>query len=329
MRPKSLLILLESVKIQSLYPRQILVIDASENDQTASMLNENYFENLIYYKVNSQNKGLTKQRNFGISKLNQVTEIVCFLDDDTVLEMDYFQNIIKTFNEYPKAIGVGGVSRNENNWQKNNHNKITNNKFYVLDGYYVKESTRNYLRNLLKLNSNELSGIMPEFSHGRTFSYPLNDKVYPVDLLIGMSMSFKKTIFDKIRFSEYFEGYGLYEDADFSIKASRFGQNYVATSAVLAHNHDALGRPNQYKYGKMVVRNGWYVWRSKYPTPSLSAKIKWLNINLFLMTIRFFNIFTTKKKWSSLTEFCGRFAGLLSLVSNKPKLEKTVTIKCL
>jgi hypothetical protein len=35
------------------------------------------------------------------------------------------------------------------------------------------------------------------------------------------------------------------------------------TAAQLHHYHDVQGRPNQYQYGKMVVRNGWYVWRVK------------------------------------------------------------------
>lgn len=318
-RPKSLLLLLESVKKQSVYPNEILIIDGSLNDETKLIVSENDFANLKYHKVSESDRGLTKQRNFGVKKVSNTSEIVCFLDDDTVLENNYFEKIIETYQKFPDAIGVGGVARNENNWKLNTQNLITNSKFFVLDGYYVKESSRNYLRNLLGLNATGLSGNMPEFSHGRTFSYPLNDKIYPVDLLIGMSMSFRKSVFDKINFSEYFEGYGLYEDADFSIKASKFGQNYVATSAILNHFHDSAGRPNQYKYGKMVIRNGYYVWRLKYPNPSFSAKSKWLLINLLLLTIRFVNVFTTQKRKASLQESVGRIVGLLSLIFNKSK----------
>ena len=318
-RPKPLLLLLKSVKKQSVYPNEILVIDGSLNNETKLIIEEKVFENLKYFKVSESDRGLTKQRNFGVKKVLNTSEIVCFLDDDTVLEKNYFEKILETYQKLPDAIGVGGIARNENNWKFNSENLKTNARYFVLDGYYIKESSRNYLRNLLSLNATGLSGTMPEFSHGRTFSYPLNDKIYPVDLLIGMSMSFRKSVFDKINFSEYFEGYGLYEDADFSIKASRFGQNYVATSAILNHYHDSAGRPNQYKYGKMVIRNGYYVWRLKYPNPSFSAKLKWLLINLLLLTIRFMNVFTTKKRKASLQESVGRIVGLLSLIFNKPK----------
>ena len=113
----------------------------------------------------------------------------------------------------------------------------------------------------------------------------------------------------------------MYEDADFTLRLSKTGKLYVNTNAQLGHFHNASGRPNQYKYGKMVVRNGWYVWRVKYPNPSLKAKFKWHTIVLLLTFIRFTNIFTTYKRKEAFTEFLGRFTGWLSLFLSKPKIE--------
>ena len=73
---------------------------------------------------------------------------------------------------------------------------------------------------------------------------------------VGVSY-FRRTFFEQFQFSTYFEGYGLYEDADFSIHALQFGKNVICTKAQLDHHHDAAGRPNKYAYGKMLVRNGW------------------------------------------------------------------------
>jgi GT2 family glycosyltransferase len=322
MRAKPLLNLLNSVSNQSNYPNEIVIVDGSTNDDTQGILEKNTFENLTYYKVNEQSRGLTKQRNFGISKVGNASELVCFLDDDTILEKDYFEKIINTFIEKPDAIGVGGVAINENKWKINTSNIKKSAKFYVLENYYIKESSRNYLRNILGLASNKMPGVMPEFSHGKTCSYPLNQKVYPVDLLVGMAMNFRKSLFEKITFSTYFEGYGLYEDADFSLRALKFGQNYISTAAKLSHYHDSSGRPNQYKYGKMVVRNGWYVWRVKYPKPTLEARLKW-NLTSFLLTlIRFSNTFTTANKKEAFTESLGRVVGWFSLLFNKPKINQ-------
>jgi hypothetical protein len=64
----------------------------------------------------------------------------------------------------------------------------------------------------------------------------------------------------------------------------------------------------------MVVRNGWYVWRVKYPKPKLKAKVKWYATVLLLVILRFLNVITTSKRKEALTEDLGRIIGLLSLI---------------
>jgi GT2 family glycosyltransferase len=320
MRPVPSLNLLNSVKVQTLYPDEILIIDGSTNDETKAIFAQNSFQNLNYFLVTKEHRGLTKQRNFGVSKVSNDSEVVCFLDDDTVLESTYFDEIIKAYQSNPEIIGVAGIAVNENNWIKKQANQnYSKYKYYEFEGYIYPEGSRNVFRNILGLQSNLGPGRMPEFSHGRTCGFPLNDKIYEVDLLIGMSFSFRKKIFDNIQFSHYFEGYGLYEDADFSLRALQFGKNVIATKAKLSHYHDQAGRPNKYQYGKMVTRNGWYVWRIKYPNPSLTARYKWNAIVLLLAFIRFSNIFTTNNRKEAFTEFLGRIAGWFSLLLNKPK----------
>lgn len=249
-------------------------------------------------------------------------EVVCFLDDDTVLEQDYFKEIIKTFEENPTISGVGGVAINENSWTLAEPNqKYDFRRYYLWEGFVYKEGQRNVVRNYLGLQSNLEPGRMPDYSHGKTCGFPLNGKTYEVDLLIGMSFAFRRIVVDSIRFSPYFEGYGLYEDADFSIRALSFGKNAINTKAQLRHFHHPSGRPNQYRYGKMVVRNGWYVWRVKNPKPSLNAKIKWHSITILLTFIRFSNTFTTRNRKQAFTEALGRTVGWLSLWVNKPNIK--------
>ena len=320
MRPQSVLQLLQSVREQTVYPDEILVVDGSTNTETELVLQENRFLHLHYFAVPPEHRGLTKQRNFGIERLGKEMEVVCFLDDDTVLEKDYFEEIIKTFEENQDVSGVGGVAINENGWSLAEPNKEYDpNHYYQWEGFVYKEGQRNVVRNYLGLQSNLGPGRMPAFSHGRTCGFPLTGKTYGVDLLIGMSFAFRKKVVDAIRFSPYFEGYGLYEDADFCIRALQFGKNAVNTKAQLSHFHDPSGRPNQYKYGKMVVRNGWYVWRVKNPKPSWKAKIKWHSITVLLTLIRFANAFTTNKRKEAFTEAMGRTVGWWSLLWNKPK----------
>jgi GT2 family glycosyltransferase len=323
MRPESLVGLLQSIEKQTLYPNEIIVIDGSLNKETEIALINNEFQNLKYFLVNDEDRGLTKQRNFGISKVTEDSEIVCFLDDDTVLKSDYFAEIIKTFQTNNDVSGVGGVAINEYKWKLQEENVLYNkNKFYLFKGYYYKEGLRNVMRNYLGLASNLGPGKMPNYSHGRTCGFPMTGKTYEVDLLIGMSMSFRKSVFDKINFSRFFEGYGLYEDADFSIRALQFGKNVINTKAHLSHFHAESGRPNKYKYGIMVVRNGWYVWRVKNSNPSFNDRVKWNAITILLTIIRLSNVITETNKKEAFTEAMGRIVGWWSLLFNKPKFTK-------
>jgi GT2 family glycosyltransferase len=320
MRPKPLLQLLQSVREQSVYPDEILVVDGSTNDETQLALKDHQFQNLNSFLVSSEDRGLTKQRNFGITNVGNDMEVVCFLDDDTILEKDYFEQLINTFKQDRTVSGVGGVAINENTWQIIDANKKYNKyKYFKFEGFVYKEGLRNVVRNYLGLQSNLASGKMPNYSHGRTCGFPLNEKMFEVDLLIGMSMAYKKSVVDNIQFSSYFEGYGLYEDADFSIRALQFGKNIINTKVQLSHYHNPSGRPNQYQYGKMVVRNGWYVWQVKNPSPNATDFLKWHAITLLLTLIRYTNVITTNKKKEALTEALGRTVGWWSLIFSKPK----------
>lgn len=319
-RRQALQNLLESVRLQTLYPTEILIIDGSPDDETKFFLEQTEYQNLKYYKVPDHERGLTKQRNYGIARVEEQAQIICFLDDDTILDSNYFYNIIQTYKTYPQALGVGGYITNEVSWTLQNANEIQSSKYFYFDGYKRLDPTRFKLRKKLGLDANVSPGFTPMYSHGRSVGFlPPSDKTYQVEQLMGGVSSFKKEVFNTLQFSTYFQGYGLYEDADFTIRLAKLGSLYLNTAAKLEHHHDAAGRPNKYSYGKMVVRNGWYVWRVKNPTPKLKDRLKWNAITLLLMTIRATNTINSNKKKEAFTETMGRFSGWLSLIFSAPK----------
>jgi len=321
MRPQPLLKLLQTVNIQSLYPNEILIIDGSTNTDTENILKDNQFKNVSYYKVDDANRGLTKQRNFGINLVDESSEIICFLDDDIILVPNYFEHLIATYNTKPEALAVGGYITNEVEWKKE-VGKKSNTKFYF-DGWQRNEPSRFKMRRWFGLLPDANPGFMPTFSHGRSVSFlPPSGKTYQVEQIMGGVSSYKKEVFQKLSFSHYFVGYGLYEDADFSLRLAKTGAIYINTNAQLEHYHDGSGRPNKYSYGKMVLRNGWYVWRVKYPKPTFKARLKWNATAILLTKIRLINVITTSNKKEALTESLGRIVGWWSLIFNAPKIKR-------
>lgn len=319
MRPKALSDLLESVNVQTLYPDEILIIDGSRDTLTKEALSTRKDKNLIYYQVEDKDRGLTRQRNFGIGHVDVASSYVCFLDDDTILEPDYFEHLIGTFDRHPDASGVGGYITNEVKWRKQKENETISSKEYTKNGWVRTLGSRNVLRKKLGLLSDKPPGFMPEFSNGLSVSFvPPDGGIYPVEYFMGGVSGFRKEVVDTIKFSNYFIGYGLYEDLEYCLRVSKEHQLYINTNAKLGHYHEPGGRPNQYRYGKMVTRNGWLVWRTRYPKPSFKGRVKWNLIVWLLALIKLTNV--RSEGMEAVKQFVGRISGWLSIRFSKPKV---------
>jgi GT2 family glycosyltransferase len=320
MRPVPLETLLDSIRLQTWYPDEILIVDGSLNTATEEALAITHYENLKYFRVEPTDRGLTKQRNYGIHRVNVASEIVCFLDDDTVLEPNYFEHLIGTYSLYPDALGVGGFIINVGPWTEVDKNYKPKSNEYFYDGWKRSDSSRFVIRKKLGLMTTNSPCFMPPESHGRSVAFlPPSGKIYEVQQFMGGVSSFRKSVLDVHKFSTYFEGYGLYEDAEYTLRLSNLGKLYLNTNAGLYHYHDSSGRPDFYHYGKMVIRNGWFVWRTKYPHPTVQARLKWNTIAFLLTAIRLTNVVTAKDKRDAFRETLGRVAGWWSLLYNQPK----------
>jgi len=321
MRPESLKNLLGSVKKQVLIPNEIIIVDSSTNKYTSKMLEEQKFDlNIKYFLVDDENRGLTKQRNYGIKKVSSEIELISFLDDDIVMDEKYFKELVETFSFFPDAIGVGGITTNEVKWKKNF--KYRDDKYFVYDGWERKEDLRYIVRKKLSLVSKKQPGKISGFANERSISFlPPSGKIYNVDFFMGGIASYRKEVFNNIQFSNFFMGYGLYEDKDFTLNCSKRGKLYVNTNAKVEHHHDPLGRPNFYKYGQMVIWNGWRVWRISNPNPKFSENLKWWFISILLTYLRLGHIFKSKNKKDAFLDFLGRKVSLLKLIYTKPRLD--------
>jgi len=313
-RPEPILRLLKSVCAQTQLPQEILIIDGSPDNETSAVIENfslsNKLNGLRYTHVDPQYRGLTRQRNIGIQQARG--DIVAFLDDDTILDKNYFTELLACFARHPGAVGVGGLIINEAQWLPVEQSKPNLSKFRW-NNWERRDDLRWRLRKTLRLDSPLSPGWMPPFGHGRPSSYPPDGNDYPVEFIIGASFAWKQVIFTKIQFSNYFEGYGLYEDLDFSIQASKLGEIYVCTRAQLEHHHAPGGRPNQFKYGKMVERNGWYVWRKRWPSPSMINRVKYWLISGLLAALRLFDF-----RNAGPIEAVGRLVGAISVAFDSP-----------
>jgi GT2 family glycosyltransferase len=321
-RPGSLESLIKSICGCILKPDIILVIDGSLDDNSRDVILKSDFDDLQikYFKVSPDQRGLTRQRNLGLKHLPDETEIVSFLDDDIRVEPDYFERLLETYEIHPDAIGAGGIDLKDNGYLKKEKGAVYNKfNYYELDGWVIKEPLRNKARKIFGLMPNLQPGLIPGYSNGRS-AFPPDGHIYEVEHFMGGIASYRRKVFSKIEFSSFFEGYGLYEDFDFCVRSLQLGKLYVNTNARVWHYHEPSGRPDGFRYGKMVIRNGWYVWRVRFPNPSIKAKLQWHSIMILLSIIRLFNVITGPDREGSFLEFTGRTISWLSLLFKSPKI---------
>lgn len=156
-------------------------------------------------------------------------------------------------------------------------------------------------------------GWMPRSGHGRPVTFlPPDGNDHVVEFMFGGASAWRREVVDRHKFSTFFQGYGLYEDLSFSLQVSRTAPLYVCTAARLVHRHDTNGRPNPFRHGRMVVRNGWYVWRQRWPHPSTKHRFQWWSITLLLMLCRVVDP-REGHRWQAFQEALGRLAGVFSL----------------
>src|SRR5919202_6152713 len=106
---------------------------------------------------------------------------------------------------------------------------------------------------------------------------------------------------------------------DFCVRAAEDGPLYLSTRARLAHYHAPAGRPSRFRYGLMVVRNGWFVWRRRHPRPPLGARTRWWATTALLAACQLADAVRGPERRQELAELLGRACGMASLLWRTPK----------
>lgn len=322
-RPAAVRRLLEALPLQTEPPQEVLIVDGSPDAFTEGAVKEaapsRGLFRLEYFRVLPEHRGLTRQRNFGIARTSG--DIIAFLDDDTVPERDYFERVRACFERHPEAAGVGGYIEGAQ-WRQVDARSKPDLGVFRWGMWERREDYRWRLRRLLGLASPAPPGWMPPRGHGRPIGFlPPDGHDYRVEFFIGAACAWRREVFEQELFSAYFEGYGLYEDLDFCIQVCQRKPLYVCTAAHVAHYHDPQARPNAFRYGRMVVLNGWYVWRRRWPHPSLRDRLRWWVITALMTLCRLADA-RGPEKTAGLREAAGRFCAMAELLWRTPPIAR-------
>jgi glycosyltransferase involved in cell wall biosynthesis len=261
-RPELLIGILDCISNQTRLPTEVIVVDSSSRVQN---LNEDIKQQLTIRYVHVNIQSAAEQRNIGIMNVDPKNNYIAFLDDDVMIDSDYFEKLI-TFLDHENYIGVSGVvSRVE--LEKSNFSKLKIERIYkrlfLLDSKYEGK--------LLK------SGInTPIF--GR-FNEPKE-----VEWLMGCSL-WRSEIINKISFERDLRNQSLGEDVIFSHKARAYGKLAVVPTVRLNHSVSQIGRANEVEFWTMWVQNRYRLIQIMNGGQSKLAPYFWANLGQVILEV--------------------------------------------
>jgi len=268
---------------------QVIVIDSSDNQID---LNHNYVNIKIeYYHTNIKSAAI--QRNIGMSKVNDKSKYLAFLDDDVLPDPDYFKQLISVLNK-KGAIGVSGLAVSTTNTSNRKSHGLAFNlkRIFMLDS----KKGGNVLRsgvNIPVIKNRNINGAIHAY------------------WLIGCALwDFQKI--RNIRFDHRFYGQSLGEDVLFSLQASKLGNLFVDTETILSHSESLINRPNYFTFNRMWVRNRYYIVK-KLSNRKFYPGFHWCNLGKTIILV--ISVFRYPKR--SITSLLGMAVGIYDLVVGK------------
>lgn len=250
-RPDDLRRALLSLAAQQTLPDEVIVVDQSKDRLSQLVCTElnavgslasriRYFHEDIPSLVRSRNRGISVAAG----------EILSFLDDDVVLEPDYYRHILAAFAEEQSIGAIGG--------------SVQNIRFGGL-----RWRLRQALAYFFLLNA--WNGRMTPSGFGYPIYHrPITRRTF-VQMLHGCNISVRRAALDGELFDDWFTGYSFREDAEFSYRVSRRWTVIMIPEARLDHNESRANRLPSIERKNMEIRNYAYVWR-KHRGSSLASR---------------------------------------------------------
>lgn len=274
---------IKSIEVQTRTPDELIIVDASINQDFKSELLETF--NKLNIKYLHTNPGLTKQRNLGIQASSG--DIIVFFDDDVILNSQYLFYIEKIFIEDSEN-KIGGAMVKFIDANKSSLG-------FKLDQLYSK---------IFFLTSEGDGKLKPSGfpTHPFTLNY---DNPIEVEVLSGAQMAYRREVFKYEMFDETLSNYSYLEDADFSYRVFKKGYKLIyQPKALIEHVVSPASRLSEREKKKMLIINHYYLFKKNCnPTFSKWIFFIWAQIGLFLQACIFMkleNIFGILGGWREI-----------------------------
>jgi glycosyltransferase involved in cell wall biosynthesis len=259
-RPDDLRKAILSVVSQSRRPSELIIVDQSPDDSSRKvvepLLSGCGSIHLIYI-LDSRISGLVDAKRFAVEKASG--NIICFLEDDIVLESDYFEQLERGFERQPEMLGCCGI--------------VTNPPKQPFGYSFVFHL---FHRGIFR---DKRVGVYGRYS-GR------GNALIPSQMISGGMSAWKREVFNSVQF-DVANGFHLLEDNDFSTRVVRhFGAFlYINPNARLEHrwspiNRDGIGA---FQRRKVIACVTYYKKRRNWSGAGIA--FLWLLVGMFFEAV--------------------------------------------
>lgn len=262
-RPDYLLDTVRSLAGQTVLPRELCIVDASETTPSRAAIEELCSAAGIELDyVHPAPRGLTVQRNLGIDRTTG--DPVFLVDDDILMAPDVHEEVLAEYaRRGPEAGGVRGAPLHPPSPARLT---ILWRKLFGLGGWWPNGSGK----------------VRASFFVEGVAS---SEDVRELQYFNGWFMSFRREVFEHVRFDENLAGYAFKEDIDFSYGVFKRGYVLVQTPrAVIEHRKSESERLNPFDQQRMMLANQFYLHRKHMPqTLRYRASLWWALAGMFVL----------------------------------------------
>jgi GT2 family glycosyltransferase len=275
----SLVLTLNSIFLQSRLPKQVLIVDQS-NDSAEKKI-KTLFKGknvIISYIYMFPETGLVRAKRKAVD--SSFGDPVCVLEDDVVLDPNFLEEILGTFAKRPNAMGVGGICQNS-----------LNNCFLYVILHWV------FYRGLFRDSRPLITWKASKERHG----------LYSSETVSGGISAWRRNAFERVQF-EPKDGFHMFEDVHFCRKlAKQSGFNlWINTRASLLHFPASEGRAPTGEFEAQRMQEAFALYRYHRQGFFDLLALLWLSLGLTifsaLKSLRHASFLPMAGHWKGLQE---------------------------
>jgi len=296
-RPDDLGQCLNSILTGSRLPNEIIIIDDGNLDIDDFQKTISNYDIKFYYRRKSP-PNVNVSRNLGVSIASG--DILSFLDDDVILDQNYYDCVMKAFEQDSSQtiVGITGAIK-----------------------VHTHPIKRMYLR-FFGLESRQPGKVQACGAVTLVRAGEI-DRPVRVEWLSGCNMNFRRWVFENYRFDEQDSGYILGDDRDFTYP---IGQKHILIAlpdATLIHKKSSVSRDSAKNLGRMEIFHlGRFFLAHRSQTLINWLALGWAFVGIVLKNL--LTLLNPNKRAISVQQLAGNFEGFLQFIAFlKKKYDKT------